>query len=229
MQEQHRRFWNKEYSNPEHLSLSDEPAEDLEKFMRWVGRNAEWPIEKGELAIDLGCGNGRNLIYLAKEFALSGFGYDISEVAVKQAERKGAGLPLSFMTRSIDLPIPKEDGAAAIVLDMMTSHYLPLAKRLALRDEIVRVLRPGGFLFFKSFLLEGDLHAKRLLVDRPGKEPGTYIHHRIGVPEHVWTEEEVYAFFQPHLEVRKFLKSHKHVAHGRAFRRRTFSVYCEKM
>jgi SAM-dependent methyltransferase len=225
------RFWDQEYKRPKHLSLSDDPADDLEKFTRWLDRNdGKHVLYPGNTVLDLGCGNGRNLIYLAKKFRVKGIGYDLSETAVAQSKSKAQeeGLELDFYKRNIvgDLGIP--DRSVMLVLDMMTSHYLSAEERKVLRDEIERVLEPGGFLFFKSFLAEGDLHAERLLKEHPGKEPFTYIHPKIGVQEYVWTEDRLRKFFEGPFIVRKIYKSHKHLSHGKAFRRRTISAYLEK-
>ena len=35
----HQQFWNKEYKTSKYLMLSDEPAEDLEKFCRFLERH----------------------------------------------------------------------------------------------------------------------------------------------------------------------------------------------
>jgi SAM-dependent methyltransferase len=225
----HQRFWDQEYKRPTHLSLSDDPADDLEKFTRWLERNdGQHVLYRGNTVLDLGCGNGRNLLYLAEQFGVKGIGYDLSETAISQAKSKAGRLPLEFHKRTIagDLGLP--DRSAMLALDMMTSHYLNAEERRHLRNEIERVLEPGGFLFFKSFLAEGDLHTERLLREHPGKDPHTYIHPKIGVPEYVWTEDRLREFFGGPFHVRKIYKSHKHLSHGKAFRRRTIVAYLEK-
>lgn len=223
-------FWNKQYTKATHLELSDEPAEDLEKFTRFLMRESgKKYLNVTTNVVDLGSGNGRNLIYLAKEFGVHGVGYDTSDVGVRAAKRGAEGLQLSFEVRSIAEPLPLPDSSVTIALDMMTSHFLLKAEREALRAEILRVLKPGGWLFFKSFLLEDDLNAKRMLREAPGPEEGTYIHPEIGVPEYVWTEEALYEFFEPHFTVHKVEKSHKHRhADGSAWKRRTICAYLEK-
>ncbi len=111
---------------------------------------------------------------------------------------------------------------------MMTSHFLRKGEREALRAEILRVLRPDGWLFFKSFWAEGDLHVKRLLEEHPADEENAYIHPEFKVYEYVWTEEALYEFFGEYFEIHKIEKSHKHIMHGKAFKRRTASVYLKK-
>ena len=63
-------FWDQEYAKPEHLALSTEVSEDLEKFTRWLERQTKRTLLNPACSvIDFGCGNGRNLIYLAQQFA----------------------------------------------------------------------------------------------------------------------------------------------------------------
>ncbi len=222
-------FWDKEYKKPEHLALSTEQSEDLEKFTRWLSRNADEGVLQGApFAVDMGCGNGRNLLFLAREFGFEGIGYDISKEAVGQARKAAADLPVTFEVRSIADTIPVENESVDIVLDMMVSHVLNIKEREALRTEVLRVLKPGGFYFLKSFLLEEDLNAKRMLRDYPAGEVNTYMHPELKVAEHVWTIEELKNFFEPHFEIKKIEKSHKHLLHGRAFKRRSVIAYLEK-
>ncbi len=231
----HKEFWNKEYQTSEHLALSMNVSEDLEKFVRWMerehGRKYLNPVAK---IIDIGTGNGRNIIYMSNNFGMHGTGYDISEVAIAEARVNKEDLPIDFEVRSMTEPLPEADNSVTLALDMMSSHFLHQAEREALRAEIVRVLKPGGWLFFKSFLADEDLHSKRLLKEHPSDEPGGYIHPKIGVHEHVWREEEAKEFFDPYFAIHKVVKSHKHINRGkigeeRAWKRRTFSMYLQKL
>src|SRR3989344_8315816 len=129
-------FWNKEYRKSlpangqrTHLALSSTPSEDLQKFIRWFLREYKTPLLRGEQGrtitshssvLDLGCGNGRNLIYLAKEFGVKGIGIDTSHEAIAQAKNASPYLPLSYIVQSIGLPLPVPDQSQDLVLDMMT-------------------------------------------------------------------------------------------------------------
>lgn len=225
----HQQFWNKEYKTGEHLALSDEPAEDLEKFCRWAERNyGRRFLNPLARTLDLGCGNGRNLIFLARTYGMRGVGYDISSEAIKLATRASADLPIVYTTRSIEGAVDLPDNSVDIVLDMMTSHFLKEKAREELRGEILRVLKPGGWLFFKSFLADQDLHARRLLKENPAEEKDAYIHPKLGVYEHVWTEESLHEFFSPYFSIEKIERSYKHMNRGRAWKRRTITAYLEK-
>jgi len=222
-------FWDTEYKNATHLKLSVEQSEDLEKFTRYLPRiERDDVLAPGASVLDVGCGNGRNIIYLARDFGMQGVGYDISSAAIAQAKAASVGLPLVYEARSIAGLITLPDNSQSLVLDMMTSHFLSEAERTVLRDEIFRVLKPGGFLFMKTFLADGDLHTRRLLKDAPATEDNTYIHPVIGVPEYVYTEEVLIDFLKEKFNIHKIYRSHKHVLRGRARKRRTISVYVEK-
>ncbi len=222
-------FCDAEYKNPEHLKLSSNPSEDLAKFTRWVIRRKREDVLSPEAhALDVGCGNGRNLIFLAKEFGNHGVGYDISKAAIAEAMAASKGLPIKYKARSIAGDLEVEDNSQDLVLDMMTSHFLKKDERLQLRDEIHRVLQPGGLLFMKTFLKDDDLHTKRLLKESPGKEAGAYIHPVMGVEEYVYSEEELVNFLTEKFIIHKIYRSHKHVSKGKARKRRTITIYAEK-
>lgn len=261
-------FWNKEYKDPKHLAMSTEPSSDLLEFVTWTKRNAEWPaFPKHGTVVDIGCGNGRNLVRLCLEYNMNGLGTDISEVALGQARNLvpsvtkeiqeemaeegrefvvNPGLKIDFKKLAAEEPLPLEDQSVDVLLDMMVSHQLVKADREKLAAEIARVVKPYGWVFFKTFLLEGDLHAKRLLdesvvnKDMVRKNPtwgdengipekNSYVHpHTKGI-EHIFTEEEVHDLFGKYFKICKVKKSHKHIKDGKPWKRRTMSVYMERL
>lgn len=220
-------FWDREYTNPEHLKLSIVESGDLVKFTRWLQRQND-SSTLADSVFDAGCGNGRNLIYLATEFGMRGIGVDISSAAIAQARRASVDLPITYHVGSASEPLQAEDNSQSLALDMMTSHFLDKAGRLRLRDELHRILVPGGFLFMKTFLKDEDSHTARLLREHPGTEPGSYIHPVMGVAEYVYSEEELVAFLSEKFIVRKIYRSHRHATKGGTGKRRTISIYVEK-
>lgn len=229
-----RDFWDKEYSvkRGEHLAMSTEPSEDLEKFTRWLERQYGKEFLNPLISVlDLGCGNGRNLVYLADNYGVRGVGYDISKQAIIEAKKlhgqvRGS-MPLVFEARSLTEPIPLADNSQNIVLDMMVSHFLNKAEREALIKEIFRVLKPGGWLFMKTFLRDEDIHVERLLREYPADEAGSYIHPEIGVAEHTFHEDEISADLSEYFFIHKITKSHRHKA-DTGSKRRSMSIYAQK-
>lgn len=222
-------FWDAEYTDGGHLALSTNVSEDLEKFTRWLQRESGKSLLNVTTSVaDLGCGNGRNLIWLAENFGVHGYGCDISGNAIAQAKAraKEQNLNLSFETRSIAPPFALPDGSQTIILDMMASHFLNKSERDQLIEECYRILKPGGFVFYKTFLLDEDRHAYRMLKENPGEEENTYIHPEIGVPEHVSTEEEIHETYGRRFHIHKVHKSHRH--RGENAKRRSIVIYAEK-
>jgi SAM-dependent methyltransferase len=231
----HKTFWNKEYQTAAHFALSMNPSEDLEKFCRFLERGeGKKSLNVTMKALDIGCGNGRNLFYLADTYGVRGIGRDISDEAIKQAKIEEAkrGYPegaMDFKVGSIEDPIDLPDKSVKLVLDMMVSHFLREEGRKNLKKEVLRVLKPGGWYFFKTFLADEDQNVERLLREFPADEPGSYIHPRMGVYEHVYSEAEIYEFFEPEFTIHKIERSYRHVTtDGRAHKRRTMSVYMQK-
>lgn len=223
-------FWNDEYKKGGHLALSFNPSEDMEKFIRWLIReHGKEHLNVTSSVLDVGCGNGRNLHWLSSEYGVRGIGYDISQEAIKEAKRRASEekLPLTYTARSIAGLLDVPDNSQSIVLDMMASHFLNADERAFLIQEIARVVRPGGFLFYKTFLLDEDKHAARMLIENPGKETSTYIHPKIGVAEHVSTEADIEKAYTPYFRIHKIYRSHRHK--GAHAKRRSISVYMEKI
>ncbi|MFT5849880.1 MAG: SAM-dependent methyltransferase [Patiriisocius sp.] len=222
-------FWDQEYTNAEHLSMSVEAGSDLKKFTRWLERQSKRTyLNPTSSAIDMGCGNGRNLLYLAKDYGMHGVGYDSSGAAIKEAKTISEGHNLRYEVRSMAGAITEPDNSQTFALDMMSSHFLKKDDRELLRDEMYRVLKPGGYLFMKTFLKDGDLHTRRLIEENPGDEEGSYIHPVIGVQEFAYGEQELVDFLQEKFIVHKSYPSHKHVTKGKARKRRTISIYAQK-
>lgn len=220
-------FWNTEYKRGTHLALSDSPSGDLVKFTRWMEREyGRAFLNPAARVLDIGCGNGRNLIWLAEAFGMRGTGYDISREAIALARKASGALPIAYAVRSIVELLPLPDNSQTLVLDMMTSHFLKETERKNLLSEIARVLKPAGWLFWKTFLRDGDVHAERLLREHPAGEAGSYIHPEIGLSEHVFTEEEIVSALASDFTIHKITKSHAH--RGSAGKRRSMSVYAQK-
>ncbi len=246
-------FWNAEYNTQNntkavdapHLALSNNPSTDMIKFLRWFETEyKEDYLHIGSTVADLGCGNGRNLIYLAQTFGIVGFGCDISKEAISVAKRLSSeitirdergrslgqreALPLDYAIQSITNPIPLPNESQNLVLDMMTSHFLNQEQRTKFINEVLRILKPDGWLYFKTFLLDEDKHAERLIKEFPALEKNSYIHPQIGVAEHVFTEEEIRGMLEEHFIIYHVRKSQQHIQNGKAARRRSISIYAQK-
>jgi SAM-dependent methyltransferase len=110
--------------------------------------------------LDLGCGPGGPLAYIAGRAGCRGSGMDISEEAIASAKARatslGLGGRLTLRKADSNEPIPYERGSfdAVISLDVV----LHLRDRRTVFSEVARVLVPGGrFLFTDAGVITGSV------------------------------------------------------------------------
>ncbi|HWC57963.1 MAG TPA: class I SAM-dependent methyltransferase [Candidatus Paceibacterota bacterium] len=226
-------FWNKEYKDPGMFGLSEGVSEALPKFCRWLESEFGDDYFKQKLTVlDAGCGNGRNLLWMNEQFGVAGYGYDISEEAIAQAnrakEKQPFGNRLTFAVRSLSASISLPDESVDIVFDLMSSHFLREEERVKFLSEISRVLKPAGMLLFKSFYKEGDRNAAKLIKEGSAGEKNAYIHPRMKVYEYVWDDAALAEAFGSQFIMRAKFASHKHNVRGKPGKRRSITCYFEK-
>lgn len=108
-------------------------------------------------ALDVGCGAGRNAIYLAG----SGFevvGVDISPSALKWAcERSAsAGVRVQFLEVSLfQLPWAGVTGSFDLIHDSGCFHHLPPHRRASYRTSLLQLLAPEGLFSLTCFSPDG--------------------------------------------------------------------------
>lgn len=226
-------FWNQEYKDPGMFGLSDEASADLQKCVRWMQKEYGKDVLRSEtVVLDAGCGNGRNLLWLNDTFRVKGLGFDISEEAITQAQKKATeqqwGSKIAFQVKSIGELIALPDESVDFVLDMMSSHFLKEVERARFITEVARVLKPQGLLFFKSFYAMGDKHAQELVRDHNGGEENSYIHPKMKVYEYVWTDDALTKSFDSEFILMHKEASHKHTIRGKPNKRRSIVCYFEK-
>lgn len=104
-------------------------------------------------ALDLGCGDGKNAVYLA-ERGWQVHCIDVSEQALRRLRQRFSGLG-----KELSGPIQRADVGRhfdlgykfELVVSYGVAHCLPDNAALQLIDNIKRHLMPGGFLCFASF------------------------------------------------------------------------------
>ncbi len=126
--------WDERYRQGR--TMPDEPAALLVENLSL--------LPKGDKALDIAMGSGRNALYLASlGFRVTGI--DLSAVAVEQCREKAERLGLSVEARVVDLkrsPLPSNE------YDLIVNFYY-LQRSLA--PQIIAALKPGGVLVFESF------------------------------------------------------------------------------
>ncbi|WP_042428274.1 class I SAM-dependent methyltransferase [Streptacidiphilus anmyonensis] len=119
-------------------------------------------------ALDLGCGAGRNALYLAaRGFEVDAV--DLSPVAVAWAEDRAreAGVGIRFRWGdAFALPAAELTGPYDLVVDSGCFHHLPPHRRVSYLALLDRVLARGGHLALTSFAAgEGGMGSQRSDAD----------------------------------------------------------------
>lgn len=123
-------FWNQIYEggNP---AWGKSPAIILNKFLEYFN---------GVTVLDLGCGEGRNSLFLAN-IGYKVTGVDISESAINIAKSKKS--TASFLCTSlIDDPWPST--VFDNIIDFGLFHFIPYEYRASYVNNIAQHLTPGG-------------------------------------------------------------------------------------
>ncbi|MER0244160.1 class I SAM-dependent methyltransferase [Streptomyces sp. HSW2009] len=165
-----RDFWDRFYadrSRPVPFFVS-KPDENLAAYLD------QGLIAPGR-ALDLGCGPGRNALYLAaRGFQVDAV--DLSSVAVAWGEERAqeAGADVRFRCGgAFALPTAELSGPYDLIVDSGCFHHLPPHRRVSYLALLDRVLAPGGHLALTSFaageggmgseLTDADLYREREL------------------------------------------------------------------
>jgi ubiquinone/menaquinone biosynthesis C-methylase UbiE len=116
-------------------------------------------IDEGSHVLDVGCGTGGNSAYLAKRIGCRVTGVDISELMIKQANRRRDDLELgdrlSFNigdAYSLDFP----DESFDAVITVFVSQFLDLERAF---PEFMRVLKKGRYLGVNEMYRESHIQA----------------------------------------------------------------------
>lgn len=172
------------------VSFSDNRAWERDYLQRgrlWGGAASGLPsLSPGSLVLELGCGNGKSCISLSRQ-DVSVIGLDISPSAVALCRRaSGKEIPL-FVADARLLPF-RDRSFDAVCAFHLVGHLREDGRR-TVADEIVRVLRPGGKLYFRDFSVRDMRYGKGAEV-----EAGTFFRGD-GIITHYFSESEVVTLF----------------------------------
>src|SRR5215831_5426690 len=140
--------------NPAEMANIAKAEESLWWFrgMRQIAFALLDPIRKGarvERILEAGCGTGHFAIELRKRYAAQVAAVDLEPEAMRFCRR--LGVPNPARTSVASLPFPNETFDLVTSMDVLP-HFAP-GEEATPFAEMVRVLRPGGFLFLRAAAL----------------------------------------------------------------------------
>lgn len=194
-----KRIWEEEHQNPFVLlpMNSQEPSSGVVLFLDWLKERSQ--KVNNLRAIEMGCGKGRNSIWLAQQ-GLDVSAFDFSEVAIDEAQTRAASQGVTerahFLAHDATQPWPFKSNSFDVAIDIFASTDIEsFAGRSFARDELIRVLKPGGYLFIYTLSTDDEFH-KEILEQSPGEEKNTFLHPTTGKFEKVFDREELLAFYK---------------------------------
>jgi SAM-dependent methyltransferase len=101
-------------------------------------------------AVEFGCGEGRNAIYLAKR-GIDVVAIDSSEVAIRNAKDKTEGLNNVRFICSNFLSIDFEGRKYDLVIDSGMFHHLAPHRRLQYRELLKEIIKENGYIVLLCF------------------------------------------------------------------------------
>lgn len=122
-----------------------------ENLAQWVDTQLVRPGR----AVDLGCGNGRNGIFLARRgFAVDGVDYSRKAIDWAAERVRQAGVSMHLRCQSV-FELGYAPGRFDLVYDSGCFHHLPPHRRRAYVEMVAALLKPGGWLGLTCFRPEG--------------------------------------------------------------------------
>jgi len=193
--ERQSKFFRRAYETGDHGWPVEGATPEVTRLLRKVGSG------RGRRALDLGCGEGRHTVLLARR------GYDVTALdleplALKKARAtvRAAGVRATFAVgNALDLDFA--DAAFDVVLDYGCFHHVVRRDWARYRREIARVLAPAGHLVLSVFSTKFKHHPDE-------RRTRNWIVHRNHY-DHFFTPGEIRRAFRDSFDIRAILEEHE--------------------
>jgi len=180
-------------------------------------------------AIDIGCGSGRNSIYLASlGYQVTAMDFVAPSIANLNRNAQAVGLPVIGVCHDVRQPWPIPDRSCTLGIDAFCfKHQIDRQDLAAYTRHAARTLAPGGLLMV-SFAGRRDGYYAQFPTsyqDGLGQiilDPGNQILSRLYDPEEVIGQFELFE------GVKQISKTSVNEMHGQSYERETHVVYLRR-
>jgi SAM-dependent methyltransferase len=191
--------WNREYETLRVIpsSTRDIPSKALLLFSELLD------FENAGLVLDVGCGNGRNAVYLARQ-GCTVHALDFSKAALdatkSAALRAGLDHRIRLYSASLLSSLPWKDDTFDLVIDSYVfCHFTDEQVKRSYIAELGRVARPGGIVFCSAFATDDQYYQP--LINSDDQNP-VVVDPRNGITKQLYTIESLSGFFDQQLDIR---------------------------
>jgi len=131
------------------------PQEIVRNMLQLAG------VHKGDVVIDLGCGDGRIVVTAASEFGARGVGYDLNPERIREANENAVKAGVQDRVRFVEKNLFDADIREATVV---TLYLLPNVN-LKLKPRLLAELKPGTRIVSHSFDMGDWTPDKKIELD----------------------------------------------------------------
>jgi len=200
----HKELWEREYRDLQVIPSSTRtlPSKAL---VASVGLLKPRP---GQRVLDVGCGNGRNSVYLAQR-GCEVHSVDFSHAALSRLHLLAARASVDRRIHAYDAsafqPLPFRDSAFSLVVDSyLFCHFQEDGAKHLYLNEVYRVLRPGGVLFVSLFSPEDEYY--RPMIGKDQSESTVIVDPHNGIAKQLYTKAEIAGVFRRAFRLRNLLE-----------------------
>ncbi len=136
------KIYDKEGESYKYYDILETPHTDLEQVIK------EFKKSKVKKVLDLGCGAGRNALYLAQN-GFTVYGIDNAPTGLKILRKtlKKRGLMANLKLGDVYKPLPYRDDFFDALISVQVIQHAKEATILKAIKEITRIIKPGGLIF----------------------------------------------------------------------------------
>jgi len=192
--EQQKILWEREHQYPHMLKQinTEEPSSGVVRFWEFL------KLKQGarSYGIEMGCGKGRNVIWLAQQAEVVMMtGFDFTYAAIEEAKRRAQRAEVkekaNFIVHDATQPSPHQADSLDFALDCFASTDIEtLQGRQFAINELHRILCDGGFLMVYTLSTDDEFH-KKMLKAHPAEEKNAFYHPTTGKFEKVFDRDEL--------------------------------------
>lgn len=190
-------IWQREHEENSGLPSmhSEEPSSAVTYF---ADQFEKLGLRKGAKIIDIGCGKGRNIIYLAK-LGFEMYAMDYIETAanhVKKIAEKNNLEKVHVQVAEINNTWPFADNFLDVAVDCFSSIDIEtLQGREKCKNEMLRTLKSGGYAFVAVVSASDEFESKYIALS-PGPEKNSVLWPITGKFQKDYDEAELMEFYK---------------------------------
>ena len=173
---------------------SGNPSSGVVRFWDWLKNKKHHKKIKG---IEMGCGKGRNVIWLAKQ-GIEMTGFDFSKNAIKESiSRAGKEkVATKFIVHDAIKKWPFKSNSFDLGIDcFVTTDIETIGGRKFAVNELIRVVRPGGLILVYVLSINDEYH-KEMIRKSPSDEENAFLNPISGKFEKTFDRAEILGLYE---------------------------------